>query len=187
MGIDIQLYRLRIGLFGPGRGYTPKTSDKYTKYETHIKSPDIHYRMFATLFLITVILKISEHIHQQLHSMDDRMLMGYEVCLRIGPTEISYTRCRNRIYGTAWFEYDSTHGLNNYNGFAQRLLVLSRDVESNPGPTDMDTILSAIQSSENKILGEIRSVRSELVTIKNDIATLKSDQIKTKLEINTVQ
>ena len=69
IGIDTQLYRLQIGLFGPCRGYKLETSDKNTEYETHIKGPDIHYRMFATLFLVRVILKISEHVHQQLHPM----------------------------------------------------------------------------------------------------------------------
>ena len=46
---------------------------------------------------------------------------------------------------------------NNYDKFAQRKLLLSSDVELNPGPSDMDTVLSAIQASENKVLNEIRS------------------------------
>ncbi|MEW8542875.1 MAG: hypothetical protein AB2693_05020 [Candidatus Thiodiazotropha sp.] len=191
MGIDIQLYRLRIGIFGPGRGYTPKSGDKNTEYQTHIKGPDIHYRMFATLFLLSVIMKISEHVYQQINSMnyqiDFSILVGHEIYLCTGQIEFAQTYCRTGMFGTALFDYDSTYDLNNYSGFAQRLLLLSRDIESNPGPTDMDTILKAIQSSENKVLGEIRSVRSELASIKNDIATLKSDQIKTKLEINSMQ
>ena len=47
--------------------------------------------------------------------------------------------------------------LNNYNKFAQRKLLLSSDVELNPRLSDMDTVLSAIQASENKVLNEIRS------------------------------
>ena len=35
--------------------------------------------------------------------------------------------------------------------------LLSSDVELNPGPSDMDTVLSAIQASEHKVLNEIRS------------------------------
>ena len=41
------------------------------------------------------------------------------------------------------------------NLFNERLL--SSDVELNPGPSDMDTVLSAIQASEIKVLNEIRS------------------------------
>ena len=40
---------------------------------------------------------------------------------------------------------------NNCDTFAQRNLLLSSDVELTPGPSDMDTVLSAIQVSENKV------------------------------------
>ena len=46
---------------------------------------------------------------------------------------------------------------NNYDKFAQRKLLLLSDIELNPGPSDMDTVLSAIQANENKVLDEIRS------------------------------
>ena len=46
---------------------------------------------------------------------------------------------------------------NNYDKFAQRKILLSSDVELNPGPSDMDTMLSAILASENKVLNKIRS------------------------------
>ena len=45
---------------------------------------------------------------------------------------------------------------NNYDKFAQRKLLLSSDVELNPGPSDMDTVFSAIQARENKVLNEPR-------------------------------
>ena len=41
--------------------------------------------------------------------------------------------------------------------FVQRKLLLLSDVELNSGPSDMNTVLSAIQASENKVLNEIRS------------------------------
>ena len=99
---------------------------------------------------------------------------NYTPCPCTGPIELAQTHRRNGMYSTAWFDYDLTYDLNNYSGFAQPLLALSRDIESNPGPTDMGTVLKAMQSSKNKVSGEIRSVSSELVSIKNDIATLKS-------------
>ena len=46
---------------------------------------------------------------------------------------------------------------NNYDKFAQRKLLLTSDVELNPGPPNMDTVLSVIQASETKVLNEIRA------------------------------
>ena len=53
--------------------------------------------------------------------------------------------------------FEPMHFLNNYDKFAQRKLLLSSDVELNLRPSDMDTVLSAIQASKNKVLNEIRS------------------------------
>ena len=53
----------------------------------------------------------------------------------------------------------------NYDKFAQRKFLLSSDVELNPGLSDMDTVLSAIQTSENKVLNEIRSCCQRLYLV----------------------
>ena len=39
----------------------------------------------------------------------------------------------------------------NYHKFAQRKLLLSSDIEINPGHSDMDTVLCAAQASENNV------------------------------------
>ena len=39
--------------------------------------------------------------------------------------------------------FEQIHFSNNYYKFAQRKLLLSSDVELHPGPSDMDTVLSA--------------------------------------------
>ena len=44
---------------------------------------------------------------------------------------------------------------NNYDKFAQRKLLLSSDVELNPGPSDMDRVLSIKQAGENKVLNTL--------------------------------
>lgn len=81
---------------------------------------------------------------------------------------------------------DAVTYANHYVGLQQRLLILSQDIESNPGPTEMETILTAIQASEDRVLGEIRSVKSDIMSIKDDIVSIKNDQVKTKLEVNSI-
>ena len=46
MGIDITTYRIRIGRFGP-----------FEIYSSSITGSDIHYRILATMVLLTFLLK----------------------------------------------------------------------------------------------------------------------------------
>ena len=54
MGIDIMTYRIRIGSFGPGRGYISTGIAEI--YSSSITGSDIHYRMLATMVLLTFLL-----------------------------------------------------------------------------------------------------------------------------------
>ena len=53
--------------------------------------------------------------------------------------------------------FEPIHVSNNYDKCAQRKLLLSSDVELSPEPSGMDTVLSAVKASKNKVLHEIRS------------------------------
>ena len=55
MGIDITTYRIRRGRFGPGRWYI--SIDIAEIYSSSITGSDIHYRMLATMMLLTFLLK----------------------------------------------------------------------------------------------------------------------------------
>ena len=55
MGIDITTYRIRIGHLGPGRGYISTGIAEI--YSSSITGSDIHYRMLATIVLLTFLLK----------------------------------------------------------------------------------------------------------------------------------
>ena len=91
----------------------------------------------------------------------------------------------------------SQNGLDTYYGtnstadlfIEKRLLLLSADVELNPGPTNEDTELlsNAIKTRENKLLGEIRSIKDDIAIIKTEIATVKEECVKTKLDFNKVK
>ena len=55
MGIDIPTYRIPIGRFGPGRGYISTGIAEI--YSSSITVSDIHYRMIASMVLLTFLLK----------------------------------------------------------------------------------------------------------------------------------
>ena len=55
MGIDITTYRIRIGRFGPGRGYISTGIAEI--YSSSITGSDINYKMLATMVLLTFLLK----------------------------------------------------------------------------------------------------------------------------------
>ena len=55
MGIDITTYRIGIGCFGPGRGYISTGIAEI--YSSSITGSDIHYKMLATMVLLTFLLK----------------------------------------------------------------------------------------------------------------------------------
>ena len=55
MGIDITTYRIRIGRFGPGSGYI--STGIAETHSSFITGSDIHYRMLATMVLLTFLLK----------------------------------------------------------------------------------------------------------------------------------
>ena len=63
MGIDITTYRIRIGCFGPGRGYISTGIAEICL--SSITGSDIHYRMLATMVLLTFLLKCCVMTHQE--------------------------------------------------------------------------------------------------------------------------
>ena len=74
MGIDITTYRIRIGSFGPGRGYI--STDIAEIYSSSITVSDIHYRMLATMTLLTFLLKCSVMIQQERIMQDVNTFAG---------------------------------------------------------------------------------------------------------------
>ena len=63
MGIEITTYRIRIGRFGTGRGYISTGFAEI--YSSSITGSDIHYRMLATMVLLTFLLKCCVMIQQE--------------------------------------------------------------------------------------------------------------------------
>lgn len=72
--------------------------------------------------------------------------------------------------------------------FSQRILLLSSDVELNPGPSD-DTqmILNAIQESNRKFSSELGAVKNEIQNVRLDITSVKSEICSVKQMIQSVE
>ena len=72
-----------------------------------------------------------------------------------------------------------------YFSYSSRLLLLSADVELNPGPiTDKDEILKAISDSNKELRSDIHALRSDISKIKTDINEVKQTcaNLNTKME-----
>ena len=69
---------------------------------------------------------------------------------------------------------------------SQTLLLLSADVETNPGPTELDDIINAIKTSENNILEEVRSMKVDISDMKKDLSTLKLENENTKIKMSNL-
>ena len=78
MGIDITTYWIRIGRFGPGRGYI-STGIAEISYSSTTGS-DIHYRMLATMMLLTFLLKSCVMIQQEGIMQDVYTCVGTDQC-----------------------------------------------------------------------------------------------------------
>ena len=68
-------------------------------------------------------------------------------------------------------------------------MLLSSDVETNPGPLsdDKNEILEAISSCKTDLLTEIRFVKSDINCIKEEISTIKQNQVSFKHDINMIK
>ena len=78
MGIDITTYRIRIGRFGPGRGYISIGIAEI--YSSSITRSAIHYRMLATMVLLTLLLKCCVKTQQEGVIQDVYTFAGIDQC-----------------------------------------------------------------------------------------------------------
>ena len=78
MGIDITTYWIRIGRFGPGRGCMSTGISKI--YSSSTTGSDIHYRMLATMVLLTFLLKCCVMIQQEGIMQDVYTFAGTDQC-----------------------------------------------------------------------------------------------------------
>ena len=78
MDIDITTYRIRIRRFGPGRGYISRGIAEI--YSTSITGSDIHYRMLASMALLTFLLKCCVMTQKEGIMQDVNTFAGTDQC-----------------------------------------------------------------------------------------------------------
>ena len=82
MGVSLEIHRMRIGRFGPGRGFSGERLSKQ-KYNANAGRTDIHLRVFVTAFLLTSILFLCERtLAYGILNYDLSTLMGPDICYR---------------------------------------------------------------------------------------------------------
>lgn len=150
-----------------------RTREKASVYSPDVKSSNIHYRVFLCLILIgtnmilseCVIKGINYGVPQNIYNCVHLFLTGYST----GELHQSCTLSYPDIHATqTWNE--SSHIL--FPHFHERILLLSSDIEMNPGPiSDTNDILQAISSCKADLLQEIRFVKSDIHCIKEEIST----------------
>ena len=99
MCIDITTYRIRIGRFGPGRGYISTGIAEI--YSSSITGSDIYYRMPATMVLLTFLLKCCDMTQQEGIMQDVYTFAGTDQC-QLSMAHIAiyvnlYTKIRPRV------------------------------------------------------------------------------------------
>ena len=105
-------------------------------YSSSTTGTDIHYRMLATMVLLTFLLKCCVMIQQEGIMQDVYTFAGTDQCQLPEYGPYSYI-CKS---SSRTICFEPIHFSNNYDRFAQRKLLLSSDIELHPGPTDMDTV-----------------------------------------------
>lgn len=76
-----------------------------------------------------------------------------------------------------------------YPHFQGRILLLSYDAETNPGPIseDKNEVLESITSCKTELLQEIRFVKSDINRINEEISTIEQDKVSFKQDIITIK
>lgn len=177
MGVDISLYRCRIGAFvfklllcrplHKGKG-------KMKKYNRFTKSSDMHYRVFASCVYMLFLFNSFFWTMYAMNSIENDFLAKSSCCLFHLNDDFVGTPARSsRLNCNAEFE--------------KFKLLLSNDIEMNPGPTDMDTILAAIKESESKLMSQMTFLQNDVAGIKQDLLSIKAEQDCFRSQLNQIK
>ena len=190
MGIDIQLYRLRIGRFGPGRGYRVNDDRETRKGRRYVNSnlsryswiSDLPYRLLATFLVVGVVLFMCREVMRCKLSDKEETI---RFCSGIDP--LTYSGYHLNFFIS--YSGRTITSAYTYTNYYARLLMLSADVESNPGPLSENeqVLFDAMKASESRVLSEIQEVKGDIKTMKNEIRYVKNECMKTKEEVEIVK
>ena len=185
MGVDIVLYRKRIGVFNaccrPSRKNNQKR-DKHDKYTRFNRDSDVHYRVFLMMILFGLQLIAIEGLALWIRNLECVSQGAESFCSSTTFGDIN----PNTLYHTITIPLNYECPCQ-YSSYHQRLLLLSADVELNPGPlTDKEEILEAISASREDVLREMKSVKDDIKSIKQEVAGIRTEQKRVKSDISDI-
>lgn len=185
MGIDISTYRQRIGAFQsqlrPSKYRKFGKLDK-AKYSRFTSGSDLHFRVLLMLTLIGAQVIIAEGL--VLCARKYNFVLFEVNCSYMCTNYISNISSGLHRTTTIPFEHSN---INQYSCFSQRLLILSSDIELNPGPlSDKDEILREIRASKADLIEEIKTVKHDIRSINKEVANMKRDQVQIKTDVSDI-
>ena len=168
MSVGIPEYRIRIGLFAGGlaRRAKPRRTRKQGLYTPFTSSTDVHFRTLTTFLVLIPILLACKYA--VVASRSDTVLYA--------------------LLQLSNFSSNDTTSVVLICPFnvCQLKLLLSNDIESNPGPADMDILLKAIKDSETNLMTQMLQVQADISGLKNEVASVKNDQAAMRTDLHTV-
>lgn len=144
------------------------------KYNPFTKSTDIHYRAFASCLCMLIIFSC---FYWTVHSLRNRE----------GDFHAKVPNCLFNLNAYSAGTPARSSRLNSYTGFEMLKLLLSNDIELNPGPTDMDTILAAIKDSESKLMSQMSILQNDVSGMKQDLLSIKAEQDSFRSQLNQIK
>lgn len=194
MGIDLMLYRCRIGLFRGGLcRMHPHKKTHQEQYSRMTKSSDIYVRVFCCCIVLLLMLlqyRAAIAIRDEYLFNDVSRMNGVDFCSTAHGMACNLEPLRCWRFGTyIAHTYEGTYSeATLYEYFVQRLLMLAADVELNPGPSsDTQEILEAISLSNVKTMQLINDVKTEVLSVKSEISSMKSDLSSMQEKIKQVE
>ena len=164
MGISLELFRARIGVFkDPGS----KLRHNASEYTPFCRSTDVHWRtMFCSIFAISLMMCIYR-LFLSKKLLTDRFSTGYM-------TEFGYFQLHNAVLHQPIDLYAFGHMI--YGSYHHRILLLAADIELNPGPgPETDLILKAIEVANDKTNAQLLELRNDIGSLKKDLSAVQSD------------
>lgn len=183
MGNDLNSYRARIGLFV----LTVKPRHrriKYGVYKGFHNGTDIHFRVLATN-MITICLLLSFYgvVAGHCYIQNHLAVSTFNTCEWVAPFVTKSTVLGCPMYGSQ------------YSTYLHRQIILSGDVELNPGPKgqmsddNFEKLLRAIQQNNDEIRNvqtEVKGVRGEMSLLRNEITRVQDSVKKVELVQNNM-
>lgn len=161
MAVDISIYRARTGLFGPGTGF--KGSLVNTCYSPYTTGTDIHWRMLLTCMVLSSTFFISALVTKSLLSL--ATVSDLDIFIRC------YTSTVNVLHNASC---ETSWSGSIYSSYKTRLLLLSSDVELNPGPiSEKDQILNAVYETRDSLKSEIHYIQEDVGQIKIELNSVR--------------